>query len=151
MSRERDRRTTAVRRSESTGRSRRAGFALVAALALLVVLGSTGAVMIRLTGLQQAGASLAILGARGDWAARSGIAWGVHEARRVGGCPAASTVLSLSEGALSGFDVTVHCSATRHTEGSRDRTSLRLVSEARFGAVGSISHVYREMSAAVVF
>ena len=57
---------------------RRRGFALVAALVVLVLLGSMGALMVRVTGVEQVGTSLSLLGARADLAARSGLEWAVH-------------------------------------------------------------------------
>ena len=129
---------------------RKRGFALVAALVLLVILGSAGAAMLRMTGVQQAGSSITILGARAHWAARSGIEWALHEATATGTCPAPSTTLDLVEGVLAGFQVTVVCSETNHYEGSVLRKSLVLRSEARFGAPGSRDHVYRQIQAAVV-
>ncbi len=131
-------------------RTRNAGFALVAALVLLVILSSAGAAMVRMTGTQQAASSLAILGTRAHWAARSGIDWALHEASVSGDCPAPTTVLNLGEGVLAGFEVTVFCSLTEHYEGNALRKSLVIRSEARFGALDSRDHVYREIQAAIV-
>ncbi len=132
------------------GRDRRGGFALVAALAVLVLLGSIGSMMLRLTGVQQARSSTAILGARAHLAARSGIEWGLHRAIAAGGCPAATTALVLGEGALAGFRVDVSCSATVHVEGSRRRTHVALRARAEFGAADAREHVVREVGAAAV-
>lgn len=126
------------------------GFALIAALALLVVLAGTGAVMLRMTGVQQAGTTVAILGLRADWAARSGVEWLLHEGVRLGGCPAASTTLALTEGALAGFQVVVGCSESTHTEGADEYSVLVIRSEARFGAAGGRDYVYRQIQASVV-
>jgi len=135
------------------GRARRAserGFALIAALILLVVLGTTGAVMLRMTGMQQAGSTLAILGARASLAARSGVDWALHQTMANGGCPADTTTLDLTEGFLSGFRVTVRCRASSHFEGNDERTSLSIESEASFGTPGSPDFVFREVQASLV-
>lgn len=129
---------------------RRRGFALVAALAVLVLLASIGSMMLRLTGIQQAGSSTAILGSRAHFAARSGIEWGLRSAVAAGTCPAASTTLTLAEGALSGFTVVVRCSASTHVEGTRTRTHLALRARAEFAAAGSRDHVVREVGASIV-
>jgi MSHA biogenesis protein MshP len=123
---------------------------LIAALALLVVLSSAGAAMLRMTSAQQAGSTAVILGARAQWAARSGVEWALHEAVTSSGCPAPSTTLNLSGGVLSGFQVIVFCAATSHQEGAESRTSLSIRSEATFGVIGSLNHVYREVQASVV-
>ena len=47
--------------------TRRSGFALIAALAILVLLATIGSMMLRLTGIQQAGSSIAILGTRAQF------------------------------------------------------------------------------------
>ena len=139
-------------RWSSTTNRRRAsgGFALIAALAVLVVLGSTGAIMLRLSAQQQAGSTAALIGLRATWAARSGIEWALHEAVATGDCPSASTDLNLTEGVLAGFDVTVQCTATRHFEGSDERVSLSIRSGATFGTLGTRDFTYREMSAAAI-
>lgn len=129
---------------------RRRGFALIAALALLVVLSATGAVMLRLTGSQQAGTSLAVLGLRAEWAARSGIEWGLRASSLAGGCPAPVTSFSITEGGLSGFDVEVRCSASTHVEGSQAWTSLALEADASFGSIGSREYVFRQVRVSAV-
>lgn len=137
-------------RANAPRAARRRGFALVAALAVLVLLASIGSMMLRLTGIQQAGSSTAILGSRAHFAARSGIEWALRSAVAAGTCPAASTTLSLAEGALSGFSVVVTCSASTHVEGTRTRTHLALRARAEFGATGARDHVVREVGAAIV-
>lgn len=137
-------------RRRRTHAVRRRGFALIAALALLVVLGSAGAMMLRMTSIQQAGGTTTILGARAEWAARSGVDWAIHRAVALGDCPSPTSTLNLAEGVLVGFRVVVRCTATRHFEGSDVRTSLRITSEAAFGVLGSRDFVYREIQASAV-
>ena len=136
--------------ADGAGPRRRRGFALIAALAILVLLASMGSMMLRLTGVQQASSSTAILAVRADLAARSGIEWGLHQAIAAGTCPSAATTLALSEGALSGFSVEVTCSATLHVEGNQTRTNVALRSHAEFGDPDSRDHVVREVGASVV-
>ena len=126
---------------------RRGGFALVAALIILVLLGSVGSAMLRLSSGQQASASAAILGARAGWAAQSGLEWAIAEAGATGLCPA--TTLTLSEGALSGFTVEVRCTESSHWEGSNVIRNLCVSSQARFGPIGSPDFVFREQEAVI--
>lgn len=128
----------------------RAGFALIAALVVLVLLASIGSVMLRVTGVQQAGSTVALLGTRASFAARSGVEWGIRTATTTGDCPAASTTLSLSEGAVSGFTVVVTCTSSTHREGGRTRTQILLRAVAQFGTVGSRDHALREVGASLV-
>ncbi|MEZ4278540.1 MAG: pilus assembly protein MshP [Myxococcota bacterium] len=138
------------RRESAPGARRRGGFALVAALAVLVLLASIGSMMLRLTGVQQARSSISILGARAHLAARSGIEWGLHRAAVAGTCPAASTALVLGEGALEGFRVEVTCSATTHVEGTHTRTHVVLRARAEFADPDAREHVVREVGASAV-
>jgi MSHA biogenesis protein MshP len=144
------RRPIIPRLDQSRDDRRRTGFALVAALAVLVLLATIGSMMLRLTGIQQAGSTTAILGSRAHFAARSGIEWALYEAIASGTCPAASTTLSLTEEALSGFTVEVTCSASSHAEGSEIRTHVALRARAEFGAAGSRDHAVREVGASLV-
>lgn len=129
-------------------RRRESGFALIAGLVVLVLLGSIGAAMVRLSSTEQASSSAAILGARADWAARSGLEWAVQNANTTGGC--VNGTLTLTESALSGFTVEVSCTETRHHEGSEEIQNLRLESSARFGAVGTPDFVFRQIEATVI-
>ncbi|OIR07180.1 hypothetical protein GALL_107690 [mine drainage metagenome] len=93
-------------------RKRSAGFALVAAIFLLVVLAALGAFIVSVSTSQQIGSALDVQGERAYQAARSGIEWGVYQQTRNGSCasttsfafPAAATTLAT-------FTVTVKCSA----------------------------------------
>lgn len=94
---------------------RQAGFSLVSALFLLVVLGALGAYMVSISGTQQFTAVQALQGARAYHAARSGVEWGIASAVAASGCPAATT---LSGGDLNGFLVNVSCVSSSHQEGA---------------------------------
>jgi len=134
----------------AVGSKRAKGFALVAALSVMVLLSLTGALMVRLTGLQQAGVSSALLGHQAHWAARAGIEWAIHELDRLGNCPAATTTFSLTEGGLSGFTVIVRCSETTHREGSTNRSAVQVEAEASYGAFGTRNYVFRQIAAAAI-
>ena len=94
---------------------RSAGFALVAAIFLLVVLAALGAFIVSISTSQQMGSALDVQGERAYQAARSGIEWGVYQVTRNGascspavtnsfGFPATATT-------LAAFTVTVTCTA----------------------------------------
>ena len=139
----RDSRRLAARSAASTRHDR--GFALVAALIVLVLLSSIGAAMLRLTAVERAAATGAILGARANWAAQSGVEWASHQASSAGSC--GSGTLVLTEGALAGFQVVVSCTETTHREGGQTVRSLSIRSEARFGTYGTPDFVFREIQA----
>lgn len=129
---------------------RQGGFALIAALILLAVLGTTGAVMLRMTAVAQSESSRSVLGERGKWAARSGIEWANAAARAVEGCPGASTTLDLDEGALAGYRVFVTCAETRHIEDDTEYVTLTLASRATRGALAT-DFVLRDQALTLAF
>ena len=108
-----------------------AGFALVSAIFILVVLAALGAFMLNVFSNQQIGAALDVQGARAYQAARAGIEWGLYQvqstpaynfsygapATAVGAasptlraCPASpSSFTPTGATALSSFTVTVTC------------------------------------------
>jgi MSHA biogenesis protein MshP len=110
---------------------RKAGFSIVAALFLLVVLSLLGALILSVTGMQQASGQLDILGVRAYDSARVGAQWGAYQvldpnnaepACGIPSCPAPSQNLPALAGSLSGFTVTVTCTVTANTtEGNSNR------------------------------
>ncbi|MCR9093933.1 MAG: hypothetical protein NXI30_06940 [bacterium] len=144
-------REAAIRSSPSPAPRRGSGgFALIAALALLAVLGTTGALMIRMNALQTSAASQAVLGERAEWAARAGTEWARAAAVAAVGCPSASTTLTLSGGALSGQSVVVSCTESRHVEDDAERLSVHLSVSVSDGSPGR-DFVYREETLAIAF
>jgi MSHA biogenesis protein MshP len=123
------------------------GAALIAALFLIVVLASLGAVAVRLTGVQQQSVNLGLLSERAYLASRSGIQWAAHRALSGGVCTAAST--TLTEAGANGFTVNVDCSSSTHVEGAAVTTVYRLVSFASSGTYGTPDYVSRRLSAVV--
>jgi MSHA biogenesis protein MshP len=91
-----------------------AGFALPAAIFILVALAVLAVFLLATSNLQHGGSTLDVQGARAYQAARAGIEWGTYRALRDGSCvPAASLALP---GGLSGFTATVQCAQSTYTE-----------------------------------
>jgi four helix bundle protein len=124
--------------------SREAGFSIVTAIFLLVVLSLLGAFIVSVTGLQQSSQQLDVQGVRAYQAARAGIEWAAwqvldpnNDLPGVGGdpnnlppCPGPTTNLSSLAQSLSPFIVTVTCSATTTTEGNRNVAAYLIVATA---------------------
>jgi len=117
------------------------GFALVPALFLLVVLAALGLVAIRIGAGEQQTVTQGLLQARALAAARSGIEWGAWQALH-GSC-AASTVLSLPDAALTGFSVTVSCTASNWTNGAATSHAWLVNATAIAGTYGQPGYVRR--------
>jgi MSHA biogenesis protein MshP len=88
------------------------GASLVTAIFLLVIFSLLGVAMVTLATSQQKTSALDVLGSRVYLAARSGAEWGVYRALRAGSCVAATSLAPPAGSSLSGFNVTVNCSAT---------------------------------------
>ena len=123
---------------------RQRGFALVAAIFLIVVLSSLGVYMVRISGIQHQTVNVALLGARAFHAARTGIEWGVYQALD-GNCT--TETLNLTEGGLNGFVVDVTCGSTSHTETGDTYNIFVIDVEARAGVYGTPDYVSRRIQA----
>ena len=93
------------------------GFALVAAIFIVVVLAMLGIMMVTIGGMERATASAAVQGARAFYAARSGVEWGTFGAlnNTAPTCGAAASTpttntFNLAVTGLNGFTVSVVCS-----------------------------------------
>jgi MSHA biogenesis protein MshP len=127
-------------------RTRQSGMALVAALFLIVVVAALGVFAVRIGAGQQHTVNLALLGNRALAAANSGIEWGAQSAL-VGGVACPAGTLSLTEGALNGFTVTITCSVTSHAEGAATVRIFTLEAFARIGSYGTPDYVSRRVRA----
>jgi len=132
---------------------RQAGFALIPALFLIVVLGVLAVVAIRVGTSQLQTVTMSLQQARALSAAQAGIEWGAYKALG-GGCIAsgtcscvASTTLTLTEAALKGFSVIVTCAAVTFSTGAPTlNKSYVLNSTATSGLYGQPGYVRRIVS-----
>ncbi len=120
------------------------GFGLVAALFVLVVLASAGAMMVNLSGTQRKTTALALQGNRAYRAAITGIEWGIHRSLALAACPT-TTTLPLTEGGLQGFDVQLSCASSEHSEGGVASTTYELTAIAEYGTYGDADYVRRRV------
>ena len=127
---------------------RSAGFGLVAAMFLIIVVALLIAAMARLSSGQHATTSLAIQQARVYQAARSGLEWGITQAFNNRNCATGSPALA---GSLSEFTVAVTCSSSGHTnEQGIAITIFRFTATAQNGNPGARpDYAYRQLTAVV--
>jgi len=138
------------------GRKHERGFALVAAVFIVVVLAILGIMMVTIGGMQRATVSAAAQGTRAYHAARSGIEWGIFQAlnNRVPTCGATpstptTNTFGLGVAGLDGFAVTVVCSYTDHRERSDDYFVFVISSTATSGTFGNTDYVSRRIQVTV--
>ena len=121
-----------------------AGFTLVQAIFVVVVLAILGAAMVKLIGVQSSTSTLALQGARAYQAARSGLEWGAARAAAGDSCTGTMTVES--------FAVDVTCTSQAFTEGSIGPYEVyRISASATFGSYGSPDYVSRRAEMKVGF
>lgn len=123
-----------------------AGFSLIAALFLLVVLAALVIYMANISVVQQTTLLYGVQGARASQAARSGIEWGIHRSIVDDAC-AAST--NIGHVAFTGFNIEVRCTRTTHFEGSARIDTFDLLSIASSGTYGTLDYVRRQIRASV--
>lgn len=138
---------------------RQRGFALVAAIFIVVVLAVLGVMMVTLSGVQRATATAAVQGARAYHAARAGVEWGIYGAlnNTVATCgnspsppnPPTTNNFNLAVNGLNGFAVTVDCGYTEHRESSATYNVYVINATATSGAFGSDSFVSRTLRTTV--
>jgi MSHA biogenesis protein MshP len=138
-----------VRRDGVKSRAAR-GFALLAAIFVLLVLAVLAAFAFRIGLNQQQTASYDVLIARAQAAADSGLEYGANRALKAGSC-AASTSVALTAPGLRGFTVTVTCqaSASLHRIGAQSYPAFVLTATAQRGTYGSADFVSRTSVATV--
>lgn len=93
------------------GSLQQAGFAILTAIFILVVLAVLGAAMVTVSTNQQTGSAQDIQGARAYQAARAGLEWALYKVSTGAACPASPTSFQPAATTMSGFTVTVTCGA----------------------------------------
>lgn len=142
------------------------GFAVVAAIFLLIVLSALGAFVVSISTTQHAQSALDIQGARAYQAARAGIEWGVWQVMNPENtnpaiapfttpypCTGSPNTLAPLGGTLAGFTVEVTCGVADHPDAGVTRHVYTLTSRAYWGAApansASPDFVEREVVATV--
>ncbi|MGH8298028.1 MAG: hypothetical protein ACRES6_01940 [Steroidobacteraceae bacterium] len=127
---------------------RQAGFSLVAAIFLIVVLAALGAFAVRVAMAQYQSANVELLEAGAQAAAAAGIGYGATVARTSSACPSSNP----TDLTLAGFVVRVICKQTAHQiySGSPPTATsyevYALAATATFGTYGKPDYVARTVT-----
>lgn len=118
-----------IRQRLPSGMKRQAGFSIVTAVFLLVVLAGLGAAILNISRVQHSTSAMDVQGARAYQAARAGVEWGLFQRLRVGGAycdpgPATSSFALPAGTTLSQFTVTVVCTRTPGSVAELDRYQI---------------------------
>ncbi len=117
---------------------RQAGFTLITAIFLLVVLAGLMSYLVNISVVQHSTVAMSIQGARAMQAARSALEYGVFRALDSGTCNASETVTFAGDGVgLQAFSVDLTCAASVHSEGATLVNFYELVATATSGSYAS--------------
>ena len=141
-------------------RSHERGMSLVAVLFMIVVLGIFAAFAVRISAAGDQDITTELMSARATFAARSGLEYGANLALTpppAASCAAHPTTpidgnqLTLTQGSLNGFTVTVQFNCTNHLVGlvPTSYQAFRLVSTATRGTYGAPDYVSRTVTRSV--
>jgi MSHA biogenesis protein MshP len=125
-------------------RQKQRGFAMVAAIFLMVILAALGAFMLTFSSTQHVTSAQDIQGSRAYWAARAGLEWAISSVKATSACagPPAS---------LEGFTLAISCPSQGYDEGGAPKTFFTITSLAKSGtSVGSPGYIERSVSVTVV-
>lgn len=128
--------------------ARSRGFTLVTAVFLLVVVALVAGYALSIGTTQRADTTLSLLGKRGDFAARSGLEWGIAKVVQDNTCPVGTSFMPAGTG-IDGFSVAVSCSSATVTEGASTYPIFTLTVTATRGSEGSEDFARRTVSAQV--
>lgn len=135
-----------------------AGFAVVNAIFLIIVLGALGAAAVTLSKTEADAGTKSLLAAKVYYGARAGLDWGIQQTLSDPNiAPSASNrcnsatfpspfTFTLSDANLAGIVVTVTCSFSTHGTGA---LVYYITSRATTGAPGSFNYAERRMEATV--
>lgn len=121
--------------------SRQQGFALMAAIFILVVLSGLAVYMVSISAVQQQTSTLAIDSAKATYAAESGIEVAAYRAQN-GTCNADTIQVDR-------FSVNIGCSATSHTERGQTFQVYQLEARAEGSTYGGFGYASRRIGATV--
>lgn len=141
-----------------------AGFSIVAAIFIVVVLAALAAALLTVASLQHSSAGLDLQGVRAYQAAQTGVEWGIYrilnpdnvpdppvvgpDPTQVPQCWSPAAVVTAG-GSLAGFSVSVSCTDVRTTELTRNIGVYTIMAVATFGTANQPNYVSRQVTATV--
>ena len=127
-----------------------AGFSIVMAIFILVVLSLLGGYMVKLSGVQHATSTHIIQGARAYQAAKSGIGWAMSRISAGGVCGDISSASPLSFTDINGFSVSLSCSRQLYSETTNNYSVYKITSLSEFGVYNSANYISRTIEVSIV-
>ncbi|HEX9585158.1 MAG TPA: pilus assembly PilX N-terminal domain-containing protein [Gammaproteobacteria bacterium] len=130
------------------------GFALVAAIFIVVILALLGIMIVTIGGMERATATTSMRGTQAYFAARTGMEWGIFGALNntvatCGGAPSTPTTntFNLAVPGLDNYSVSVLCRYTEHREGGPPNIKVFVITSTAtsrtFGDIDFVSRIIR--------
>jgi len=132
------------------GKTRQAGFSIISAIFLVVILSMLAAFMVSISSVQHTTAALGARSARAYYAARAGLTWATYQAEKDTGCgnvDGKSFTINDPGSTLNGFRVSTACTMTDHQVQNQTLHFVVLSATASAGTWGSGDFVSRRMRA----
>ena len=126
-----------------------AGFSIVMAIFILVVLSLLGSYMVKLSGVQHATSTYVIQGARAYQAARAGIEWSIARISSPTDCNNIDSAPSMSFADINDFSVSLNCSSSPYSEAT-DYDVYKITSLSEFGVYNSANYISRKIEVTIV-
>lgn len=127
-----------------------AGFSIVMAIFILVVLSLLGAYMVKLSGVQHATSTYVIQGARAYQSAKAGIGWAISRISAGGVCSDITSASPINFSDINGFSVTLTCSNQTFSEGTDTPVVYKITALSEFGAYNSANYISRNIQVSIV-
>ncbi|MFW5442932.1 MAG: hypothetical protein ACKE51_01320 [Methylococcaceae bacterium] len=126
-----------------------AGFSLVMAIFILVVLGVLGGYMVKLSGVQHATSTFSLQSARAYQAAKTGIGWSIARLLATADCNDITSVSPLTFTDIDGFSVTLGCTKLDYSEASKSLSIYTLTAFSEFGVYNSAYYISRQVEVSI--
>ena len=127
-----------------------AGFSIVMAIFILVVLSLLGGYMVKLSGVQHATSTYVIQGARAYQAAKAGVGWAISRISAGGVCSDITSTPPINFTDINGFSVTLTCSNQTFSEGADTPVVYKITALSEFGAYNSANYISRKIEVSIV-
>jgi len=130
--------------------NKQAGFSIVMAIFILVVLSLLGGYMVKLSGVQHATSVFSIQGARAYQSARAGVGWAIARVSAGGVCSDVTSASPLTFTDINGFSVSLACSSQSFSEGTDNPVIYKITALSEFGVYSSANYISRRIEVSIV-
>lgn len=129
------------------------GFTMMSTIFIVVILALVSSFIVSISTLTRSSMNLTLLGLKTYFAAKSGIEWATFAIQSSGSpynCPTSPTKLSLSQGALAGFSVTITCTQNAFTEHDSTYNVFSITSVGSYTSASGLENTQRQIDTRIL-